>query len=543
MRIDLELRAQTQTIWLNAKDITVTRVDVLIDGGVHVRAHWRYVGDELLALELQTEVGPSKQAAVVNGYRARLSDTAVLGPYRRKVEGNWYAYTTFTPIEARRAFPCFDEPRFKTPWELMMRIPERMSAFSNAPMTGDRRDRMGIRTIRFAPTEPLPSEVFAFAVGPFDVYKGSKVRVITPKGHAAEGRAADEAAAQVMPRLEDYVGYEYPFHKLDFLALPQNAYGAVENPGLITFLSTRLLVDPKDAAKTLELRKLEAHEIGHQWFGDVVTQKDWPDVWLSEGFATWIANKITDEERAPERRMLEFITQRERAMQSDVATPGRPVRMTIGSRAQASDVYNRLVYQKGAAILAMLEGWLGDENWRRALQSYLKKHQFGSASTSDLAESVRMETGTDVGAVMDSFLDAAGVPKIRARLLCDSKARLRIEQAGSRATPVCFKTTGLARCVVIQGAAGVVDLASCPSWVYLNAKGTGYYRTEWGAAELSAIRPALNELTLAEKLTLVYDLQAQKTRGAEARTILARLAEEGDPAVGMPAAAALKALN
>ncbi len=522
--------------------MTIRAATVIIDGGVRVRVHWRYVGDELLALELQTDVAAQKSAGIVLQYKAKLSETAVLGPYRRNVEGKWYAYTTFTPIEARRAFPCFDEPRFKTPFELMMRIPERMTGFSNAPMIGDKRDILSFRTIRFAPTEPLPTELFAFAVGPFDVYKGSRVRVITPKGHAEEGRAADQAAVQVMPRLEDYVGYEYPFHKLDFLALPQNAYGAVENPGLITFLSSRLLVDPKDAAQTLELRKLEAHEIGHQWFGDLVTQKDWPDVWLSEGFATWIGNKMIDEERAPERRMLEFITQRERAMQSDTPA-GRPVRLTIASRAQAAGVYDRLVYQKGAAILAMLEGWLGEESWRKALQSYLKAHQFGSASTSDLADSVRMETGVDVGPVMDSFLDTAGVPKIRARLLCGSKAELQIEQTVSRATPVCFKSTGLAQCVVIQGGAAQVDLASCPAWIYLNAKGTGYYRTEWGPAELGALRAGLNELTSAEKLTLVYDLQAQKAKGPEARTVLSRLAGEGDLAVRMPAAAALNALN
>jgi alanyl aminopeptidase len=536
------LLAPTTTIWLNARDITVDRAAIAIGEATPVVAHARNVGDELLAIDTPMEIGPVK-ATLLLDYKARLSDTQVIGPYRRKVEGNWYAYTTFTPIEARRAFPCFDEPRFKTPWEISIRTPEGMSAFSNTPQVGEAGESNGFKLFRFAPTRPLPSEVVAFAVGPFDVYTGFHSRVITPKGHASEGRAAEEAAGQVMPRLERYTGISYPFEKLDFLALPQNAYGAVENPGLITFLSARLLVDSKDPVKTLDLRKLEAHEIGHQWFGDLVTQKDWQDVWLSEGFATWIANKMIDEERAPERRMLEFITQRERTMQADVTTPGRPVRLPISNRAQAADVYNRLVYTKGAAILAMVEGWLGEENMRNALRAYLKEHQFGLASTADLAEALQAQTGMDVTPVLDEFLDTPGVPRLRARLLCGTKTKLEIEQTGSRSTPVCFETPRTAQCSVIQGASGEVDLPSCPAWFFLNAGGTGYYRTEWSTADLFALRGALDALTLAEKLTLVFDLQAQKARGGEAKAILTSLVSETEPSVSIAAGAALKALN
>jgi alanyl aminopeptidase len=542
-QIDVELHTRTQTIWLNAKDIAIDRAEIVIDGASPAPLHWRNIGEELLALDAPSEIGPAKSIALLLSYKARLSDTQAIGPYRRKVEGNWYAYTTFTPIEASRAFPCFDEPRFKTPWEISVRVPEGMSAFSNAPQESAESVSNGFTLFRFASTKPLPSEVVAFAVGPFDVYTGLHVRVITPKGHAAEGRAAEEAAGQVMPRLEAYTGIPYPFEKLDLLALPQNAYGAVENPGLITFLSSRLLVDSKDAAKTLDLRKLEAHEIAHQWFGDLVTQADWRDVWLSEGIATWLGNKVIDEERAPERRMLEFITQRERIMQADLTTPGRPVRLPISNRAQVQDVYNRLVYTKGAAILAMVEGWLGEENVRHAMRGYLNAHSFGVASTADLADALRAQTGPDPTEVLDSFLDTPGVPKVRAKLLCGAKPRLQIEQMGSRATPVCFKVPGGAQCAVVNGSSQEVRLSFCPAWIYLNANGTGYYRTEWASRSLAALRSGLNDLTLAEKLTLVFDLRAQKARGPEAKAIITILAGEPDPALSAPASAVLKTFN
>ena len=253
-------------------------------------------------------------------YQGRLDDKALSGPYRRKVEGEWYAYTTFTPIDARRAFPCFDEPRFKTPWDISIRVKRENKAFSNGQKISETEEPGGWKLVKFATTEPLPSELVAFAVGPFDVYDGgiaghgTPVRVITAKGHAAEGHAAAQATAAILPRLEAYTGIPYAFGKLDHLALPAGAFGAVENPGLITYRVRNLLAPPNQetAVFTGALRALEAHEIGHQWFGNLVTQASWDDVWLSEGFATWISAKMMDQEQPPERVHLAAIAARER---------------------------------------------------------------------------------------------------------------------------------------------------------------------------------------------------------------------------------------
>lgn len=539
-RIEIDVLASSKVIWLNAKDLTLKQATLEAAGSrVPVRAHM--AGGEFLGIEANAPLGPVKSAILTVNYQGRLQDKQVLGPYRRRVEGRWYVYTTFTPIEARRAFPCFDEPRFKTPWEISIHIPRDLKAFSNALQRSESDEPGGMKLVRFAPTALLPSEVVAFAVGPFDVYPAKSslpVSVLTPRGHGKEGQAGVEATAEILPRLEAYTGIPYPWTKLDHLALPVGAYGAVENPGLITYLSARLLVPPADAAKTQSLRKLEAHEISHQWFGNLVTQADWRDVWLSEGFATWMEDKMMDEERAPERRRLDFIVTRDRTMQTDVP-PMRPVRIDIANRAQSKNIYDPIVYQKGAAILMMLDGWLGETNVRDGLRRYLREHALSNATTADLAQALGQP---EVLPVLESFLDYTGVPKVHATLECQPKPRLRIEQSGARAIPVCFRGPGVEQCSVLDTRSREVNLAACPAWLYLNSNGSGYYRTEWNAGQLRMLLESGIPLTLAEKLVLVEDLRALKATGPDVKAILLKLSNESEPVIASTAFAALRAI-
>ena len=406
--IDVELRAPASIIWLNAKNLTIGSASVAQGGTVHP-AKVIPGSDERIGIDVgQPLTGP---ATIRIDYQGRLDDKALSGPYRRKVEGEWYAYTTFAPIEARRAFPCFDEPRFKTPWDISIRVKRENKAFSNGREISETEEPNGWKLVKFATTEPLPAEMVAFAVGPFDVYDGgvaghgTPVRVITAKGHAAEGHAAAQATAAILPRLEAYTGIPYAFGKLDHLALPAGAFGAVENPGLITYRTRNLLVPPtqETATFTRALRALQAHEIGHQWFGNLVTQASWDDVWLSEGFATWISAKMMDQELPPERVHLAAIAARERMMAVDNPTRSRPVRIAINSRETARDVYNRVVYEKGAAILLMLEGWLGEDRFRDGLRAYLNEHRFGNATTDDLVAALRAASGNDTSRVLNTF--------------------------------------------------------------------------------------------------------------------------------------------
>jgi hypothetical protein len=219
---------------------------------------------------------------------------------------------------------------------------------------------------------------------------------------------------------------------------------------------------------------------GHQWCGNLVTQATWEDVWLSEGFATWISSKMMDQEQPPERAHLAAIAARERTMVVDNPVRSRPVRVAVNSRDAARDVYNRVVYEKGAAILLMLEGWLGEDRFREGVHTYLEQHRFGNASTDDLTAALRAASDKDPTRVLNTFLNTTGVPELRGQLLCDrdSAPRLRLTKSSPGSVPVCWRADRVASsCTVLEGPSTEVALptgTACPAWFYLNSGGSGY---------------------------------------------------------------------
>jgi len=529
-RIAIELQHPQPEIWMNGKDLVVTSASIEF-GGKRYKARARVISGEFIRLTSRQPVGPGPALLSIR-YRAPLSDKAVSGPFRKKVEGRWYTFTVFTPIDARRAFPCFDEPRFKTPWEMSLRVKRAYRAFANAPQLSETDEADGMKLVRFAPTQPLTAEVVAFAVGPFDAWDGGQagakhtpVRVITPKGHSAEGKSAALATAEVLPQLEKYTGLPYPWEKLDHIALPAGAFGATENPGLITYRSRGLLITPgnEDPERFRLVRAVEAHEIGHQWFGNLVTQASWDDVWLSEGFATWFAEKVMDQEEPETRKHLHAVIDRERIMIADAAPGARPVRLAMKTRGDMKSVYSQVVYQKGAAILLMLENWLGEDRFQKGIQAYLKAHALANATTADFAAAIADAANTDPTQVLRTFLDQSGIPHVRGTLDCSpGKAPdLVIEQIDSSSqwtVPVCWRADGMkTRCSVLDRTRQEMALpqnSACPAWIFLNAGGAGYYRTVWDTTQLSAIVNSLDRLTAAERLTLAYDLANQKESAA-----------------------------
>lgn len=541
--IEANIAKPVSTIWLNGKDLDVDFVQ-LSQGKVLRDARARLVNKELIAIDV-SGAPVSGVWGIYISYQGKLDDKAVVGAYRRKLDGSWYVYTTFTPIEARRAIPCFDEPRFKTPWDISIKTPQSQLAFSNAAQVNETRASDGQKIVHFGVTQPLPSELVAFAVGPFDIYNGqpaghgTPIRAITPNNEAAEGKAAAETSVAVLPRLEQYMGTPYAFGKLDHLALADAGFGAVENPGLIVYLAREMLMVPgsETIPRVRALHLLEAHEMGHQWFGDLVTQATWSDVWLSEGFATWISEKVMDQEDRPDRAHLGLIAARDRIMQVDSTRRTRPVRVEPHDREGTRDIYNRFVYDKGAAVLLMLEQWLGEDKFRSGIQAYLDAHRFKNASTADLSAALKSASGVDPAPVLHSFLDSSGLPRVSAQIECSGTPRLKIRQSGASAIPVCFRGQGAGKsCTVMESAYREVDLpkgASCPMWVEPNAGGAGYYRTIWTAPQLTAL--PLKELTPAERLTLAFDLRAMPNDRMAARAMLAKLASDPEPEVAKAA--------
>lgn len=543
-RIDVDLKERTDIVWLNAKDLTIQDVHVQ-SAGHSQAAKWR-LSEEFLALELGEAQGPGPLQIEIR-YKGKLDDKLNVGAYRKQSGSDWYVYTSFTPIDARRAFPCFDEPGYKTPWQVTLHVKRTDVAVANARELSTEEEPDGMKRVTFAPTQPLPSEVVAFAVGPFDVVDAGgagqnriPVRIITPHGRAAEAAAAKTATPEILARLEQYTGIPYPWDKLDHLALLDLPFGATENPGLITYRDRILLAPPNEDTQLRQraMRQTMTHELTHQWFGNLVTQQWWNDVWLSEGFATWLEAKISDTDLPAFEKNLGSTELRDNMMMSDTAQ-SRPVRLDMRSRKDTDGVYSGIVYIKGASILKMLEDWLGPENLQRSLHRYLTDHQFANATSSDLARAIQQESGVDVGPVLLGFLDRPGVPVLRMSLAtAGGTTKVEIEQREDPWTiPVCFHAEGLdRRCEVISSSHAELTLSSSPTWIWPNAYGSGYYRSVLPKDLLAALlEKGYRQLEGPERLAFAGDLEGLTVSGqmpaADAMRILPRMRRDPDPRV------------
>jgi alanyl aminopeptidase len=501
---------------LNALGITVFQA-LWISGGRTSKLAWSDAPGEQIRFRLPGSQGPGRARLEVS-YSGTLSDTLMQGPYRRKQgvkeSNDWYVFTTFTPIDARRAFPCFDEPGIKTPWQLTLIVPASLVATANSPVLEEKIGDAGWKTVRFAETAPLPAEVVAFAVGPFDVVPGAPagqnripVRVLAPRGRGADAKVAAGATGEVLRRIESYTGTPYPWAKLDHVALPAGTYGAVENPGLITYRSDLLLGAETRNGWQRNVRSLMAHELVHQWFGNLVTQADWDDVYLSEGFATWLGTKVSDEDELPEHRGVAIVEARNRSLKADEGPQPRPVRLALRTRAELADVYNGVVYQKAASILRMLEVYLGEQPMQRVMRRYLKAHAGNTANTGDLIEALQSESGPDAGRVLAAFLERSGRPVVTLKLNCAVAGAPSIElhQAPSDNArpgtsvrpwpmPICVRTASGQSCALLDAAQGTLNLKDqpCPAWFAPNSAGAGYYRTrvEGAGMDQTKLTPA-----------------------------------------------------
>ena len=520
--IGIDLQEPSQIVWLNAKDLTIQEVNVTV-GKIRkpVRWHWRTSSWQSNSPH-GLRPGPIE---VGIRYIGKLDEKSNVGAYRRKSGNDWYVYTAFTPIDARRAFPCFDEPGYKAPWEIVLHVKRNEVAVSNAPAMSTTDEPDGMKRAVFAPTQPLASEVVAFAVGPFDVVDAGvagqrriPVRIITPRGRAVEAAAARTATPEILNRLEQYTGIPYPWDKLDHLVGLDLPFGGIENPGLIIYGDQFLLAPPTQDTQPRQRRMREgmAHELAHQWFGNLVTQAWWDDVWLSEGFATWLGTKISDLELPAFERGLAITDVRDRILLSD-SPETRPLRLEMHSRKEIDDVYNGIVYLKGASILEMLEDWLGPERFQQSLHRYLTDHRFATGTSEDLARAIEEETGVDVRPVLFGFLDRSGAPILRFTLASTGQVpKLEVEQDGRPwIVPVCIHLeSGERKCEQVSDAHVELPLSQSSAWIWPNAFGSGYYRSFLAGGGLETLmEKGYNLLEEPERLALVGDLEGLTVNG------------------------------
>jgi alanyl aminopeptidase len=541
IEIEISLKEETDTVWLNAKELDVRAASARrAGGGETVPGAAAVAGSDYVGLTFHRNLSSGPWTLILE-YSGRVESKDTEGVFRQKDGADWYAFSHFEAIYARRAFPCFDEPSFKTPWQLTIHAPKGAIAVSNTPVTAERSDGDGARTFVFAPTKPLPSYLVAFGVGPFDVVNAgtagrnrTPIRMIVPKGRAADARWAAESTGPLLEQLEKYFDIPYPYEKLDHLVIPQPVgFGAMENAGLVTYSSGLLLA--KLADETIAQRRryasVCAHETAHQWFGDYVTTAWWDDIWLNEAFATWMASKIVDRWKPEWNWAVERAGARTGAMDQDSLVTARRIRQPIAGNDDIANAFDGITYQKGAAVIAMFEGWVGEEGFRRGIQRYLKSHAWGNATADDFVASIAEATKTPaVVPAFHSFLDQPGVPLVTAELVCGGGApRLVLSQkrflptgstGESRQTwqvPVCARAgdPGAATaCTLLTEATGALELrGACPARALANA-GSGYYRVLYKGSLLGKVlADGGKHLAAGERVATLSDVAALARSG------------------------------
>ncbi|HJQ99502.1 MAG TPA: M1 family metallopeptidase [Candidatus Polarisedimenticolaceae bacterium] len=485
-------------------------------------------------------------------------DTRAIGLYRLETGGAAYAFTQFEAVDARKAFPCWDEPAYKIPYKVTLVVPESDAAFANT-LEESSKTADGKRTVAFRETRPLPSYLIAVAVGPLDMVPipGTSVpaRVIVPKGSAALAADAVKMTPPILAALERYFGSKHPYEKLDLIAVPEYWYGAMENPGLITFREESLLLDPGRATDSQRERLATylAHEIAHMWFGDLVTMAWWDDLWLNESFASWMEDKITAEVFPEFQTPVTQVSSMQRVMFGDARLSTRAMRQPVKSVASLLQSADELAYVKGSAVLAMTESWLTPETFRKGVLAYLKAYEDGNATGDDLWKALSKASGKDVTGVLKSFLDQPGVPLVSATLLPDGRVKLtqsRFLNAGSKAPkaqtwkiPVVLEYPGAAdgvgeQRVLLTEAETIVKLGgppSPPAWIHPNGGEAGYYRWSVPRETLTALTKAAKRLSVRERVGLLGNagalLEAGDLTGDAYLALLEEFAKDPEPLV------------
>ncbi len=579
IEIDVRLDQPTSSFWLNARGLDIDAASVLpspqgasepftekSDGstarGKALEATTRLVGD---FLELRTDFAiKPHQATLVLRYHGRQEDEKTEGLYRvKESNGVWYTYTMFEPIMARRVFPSFDEPGFKVPWTLSLRIDKADVAATNTPQVRELVHSDGTKTLTFAETKPLPSYLIAFMVGPFDIVDAGMVakakvpfRFIVPPGHRDELDYAKQATPRIVEILENMIGIPYPFAKLDVAVVPR-FWGTMEHPGIVALGQPLTLSKPADDTRARRMRyaNIAIHELCHYWYGDLVTMKWWNDVWLNEAFGTWCDAKATAILEPGWGYDIVPVVRARGAFLADRSDSVKRISEPAESQENIESSFTGSVtYFKGAAVIRMFEKWVGDASFRDLIKQYLNKHAWKSATSESLAKVLDAGVAKDkpkLGQALLSFVKQAGTPQITMALSCDQgSAHLDISQrrfapigsaidtntATERANrwmvPVCVRygtrTASHRECFFLESERQRFELANgeaCPTWFVGNSDGAGYYRSTYDDSTHERVSEAFRtQASPSEMVSISGDLIAAVDAGtSELSTVFALL--------------------
>ncbi|WP_163933961.1 M1 family metallopeptidase [Paraferrimonas sp. SM1919] len=553
--IDIEVIKPTNFIELNGLEQTITKAWLENDLGQTIVLNASQQANGIVAYNSVNEIAIGKYQMKVEFNSPYNRNSA--GLYQTFDGGKGYLFTQFEMQDARRAFPVFDEPEYKIPFQLTLSAPKGQTVFSNTPVI--KKTELAKRiSYEFAKTKPIPSYLVAMAVGPFESVPidGMSIpgNLITVAGkiHLADYAVKDTRAQ--LKLLEDYFGRPYPYAKLDSVALPEFPFGAMENAGLITYREDILLVDEANASVAQKSRSsmVIGHELAHQWYGNLVTMKWWNDLWLNEAFASWMGEKIAHKLHPEYGRDL--LLSQNRVMAADAKITTKPIRKEVRNEADIMDGLG-LNYAKGSAVLAMIENWIGEEPFKQGVRNYINNNEFSNAVADDLWNELAKASGKDVPAVLTSFIEQSSYPLISFSREGNklTLSQQRFVNAGVKAkaqtwtVPVALKLGKgdkvWQQMVLLDSPSKTISLDGEPDWVYPDANAFGYYRWLLNEELQASLLANSEQLNTRERLAFIAAtgalLKAGKINAGQYQQAIERFVNDAHPKVISEALTAL----
>ena len=560
-KIDLDVQEATDIVTLHAVDLEVSAAYAMLPHGVQLTAQ-PTLNPEAETLSLQfarpLPLGTLQLCLTFDGeILARLR-----GFYRSHKDGARYAATQFEAADARRAFPCFDEPEFKARFALTLTIPSDVQAIANGAIQSEKDLGNGRKEIRFSETPPISSYLVAYTIGPYEATavaktdSGVPVRVFLPRGMADKGIYARDAHVRSLAYLEGYTDIPYPYGKADAIGVPDFEAGAMENPGAITYRLTAIAADAEHASTPMlkGIFYTAAHELTHMWWGDLVTMAWWDDLWLNESFATFIGYKVVAD-LVPEWGMWrDFVATLVRPFNLDALQSTHAISFEVKNAKQATERFDVITYWKGAGVVRMIEGFLGADTFRDGVRTYLNRYRERNATADDFWRELGQASGRDVGNIANAWIKQPGHPLVTISSRGEGDgASLHLTQerfyadagvtkggAGQRwPIPLIIKygTDGGVQeeRVLLDSAQATVSLPGA-RWFYPNGDAAGFYRFVLENAALARLVEVIQSaLTPAERLALVGNqwalVKAGKIPVAQFFSMLEGFRGEADRAV------------
>jgi aminopeptidase N len=534
--VKLQVHRPIYELVLNALELEITEAS--LDGKSFPQSAIKIDKEtELLTLTLPSELAPGDHTLTLS-FSGKINQQGQGLFYMRYQEQGSGATklmlgTQFEATDARRFFPCWDEPAFRARFQLTVVVPENWLAVSNMPIESEKKIAGG-KELRFATTPPMSSYLNVFVAGELDLIESrvgpTRISVIATKGKAEMGRYALDTTAQILQYYNDYFGVPYPLPKLDQIALPGGFGGAMENWGGITYYESALLFDPKNSSAETKQNIYEvlAHEMAHQWFGDLVTMAWWDNLWLNEGFASWMGTKCTAHfnpqcevwlrrnlPRDPTRRVG---IAKEQAMEGDARLTTHPIQQPIATEAEANSAFDDITYKKGQSFLRMLETFLGEDIFRDGVRRYIAAHKFSNSTTADLWDALSEASKKPVGEVAAGWTVQPGFPVVRVKREAGGKVRLTQERFTvnfKNAPPLEWKIP-LTYSVIKEAPAtllmtsktDILENIPADRALKLNVNGAGNYRVEYDEPSWTLLLQALPKLGTADRVNLLSDAWA-----------------------------------